>query len=95
MAALEIDDEGLDPLDRRLLTVLAEKFNGGPVGLETLAVAISEEQDTLTDVIEPYLMQLGFIQRTPRGRVLTPKAEKHLKLKTGGTGRLFGSEEIA
>jgi len=79
--SLEIDKEGLDSLDRRLLLTMAEKFNGGPVGVETLAVAVSEETDTLTDVIEPFLMQSGFIQRTTRGRLLTVKAYSHLGLK--------------
>lgn len=82
MRAMEIDAEGLDDLDRRILLVMAEKFNGGPVGIETLAVAVCEEQDTLTDVIEPFLMQGGFMKRTPRGRVLTPKAAAHLGIKT-------------
>ncbi|HAF95357.1 MAG: Holliday junction DNA helicase RuvB [Elusimicrobia bacterium GWC2_51_8] len=81
MASLEIDSEGLDNLDRRLLLTIAEKFEGGPVGIETLAVSISEEQDTLTDVIEPFLMQSGFLKRTTRGRVLTPKAARHLGFK--------------
>ena len=79
--SLEIDKEGLDSLDRRLLLTMAEKFGGGPVGLETLAVSVSEEIDTLTDVIEPFLMQSGFIQRTTRGRLLTPKAYSHLGIK--------------
>jgi Holliday junction DNA helicase RuvB len=81
MNSLEIDKEGLDSLDRRLLRSIAEKFGGGPVGVETLAVAVSEETDTLTDVIEPFLMQSGFIQRTTRGRILTQKAYLHLGLK--------------
>ena len=81
MVSLEIDSQGLDNLDRRLLLTIAEKFEGGPVGIETLAVSISEEQDTLTDVIEPFLMQSGFLKRTARGRVLTPKAARHLGLK--------------
>jgi Holliday junction DNA helicase RuvB len=78
MASLEIDAEGLDELDRRILLVIAEKFGGGPVGIETLAVAVSEEPDTLTDVIEPFLMQGGFLKRTTRGRVITQKAAAHL-----------------
>ncbi len=81
MTSLEIDPEGLDNLDRRILLTIAEKFGGGPVGIETLAVAVSEETDTLTDVIEPFLMQGGFIQRTTRGRVITQKAAAHLGLK--------------
>ncbi|MBU2574541.1 MAG: Holliday junction branch migration DNA helicase RuvB [Elusimicrobia bacterium] len=89
MDSLEIDPEGLDQLDRRLLLTIAEKFGGGPVGLETLAVSVSEEIDTLTDVIEPYLMQIGFLQRTARGRTLTPKAYKHLGLKPHPQEKLF------
>ncbi len=81
MASLEIDSEGLDNLDRRILATIAEKFGGGPVGIETLAVAVSEEPDTLTDVIEPFLMQVGFLKRTTRGRVITAKAAAHLGLK--------------
>lgn len=81
MSSLEIDPEGLDNLDRRILLTIAEKFGGGPVGIETLAVAVSEEPDTLTDVIEPFLMQAGFLKRTTRGRVITPKAASHLGIK--------------
>lgn len=81
MTSMEIDAEGLDNLDRRILLTIAEKFGGGPVGIETLAVAVSEEQDTLTDVIEPFLMQGGFLKRTTRGRVITAKAAAHLGLK--------------
>ncbi len=81
MTSLEIDPEGLDNLDRRILLAIAEKFGGGPVGIETLAVAVSEEADTLTDVIEPFLMQAGFLKRTTRGRVITLKAASHLGLK--------------
>lgn len=89
MESLEIDKQGLDKLDRRLLLTIAEKFDGGPVGLDTLAVSLSEESDTLTDVIEPYLMQIGFLQRTPRGRTLTPKAYEHLGLKPKPQDKLF------
>jgi Holliday junction DNA helicase RuvB len=89
MAALEIDAEGLDNLDRRILLVIAEKFDGGPVGIETLAVAVAEEQDTLTDVIEPFLIQGGFLKRTTRGRVITPKAAAHLNLKLPATQEFF------
>lgn len=78
---LEVDAEGLDAMDRRLLLALVEKFSGGPVGLENLAIAVSEELDTLTDVIEPFLIQAGFLARTPRGRVVTPKACAHLGVK--------------
>ena len=77
---MQIDEEGLDEIDRRFLLTIAEKFNGGPVGVENLSVALSEEIDTITDVIEPYLIKSGFIQRTPRGRILTSKAYSHLKI---------------
>lgn len=78
LALMEIDEIGLTSNDRRILEVLIEKFNGGPVGLGTLAAAISEEQNTLEDVNEPYLLQLGLLERTPRGRVATQKAYEHL-----------------
>ena len=68
---LEIDKMGLDHIDRNILLTMINKFGGGPVGLETLAAAVSEETDTIGDVYEPYLLQLGFINRTPRGRVVT------------------------
>jgi Holliday junction DNA helicase RuvB len=77
---LEVDEEGLDRLDRAILRAICEKFDGGPVGLSTLAVVVSEEEDTLEDVYEPYLLQKGFIKRTPRGRVATSKAFDHLGL---------------
>ena len=75
---LEVDRIGLDHTDRRMLLTMIQKFAGGPVGLETLAAAISEESDTIEDVYEPYLLQLGFINRTPRGRVVTRTAYEHL-----------------
>ncbi|NLM51955.1 MAG: Holliday junction branch migration DNA helicase RuvB [Firmicutes bacterium] len=75
---LEVDELGLDEVDRMLLRTIAEKFGGGPVGLETMAAAISEEAETIEDVYEPYLMQIGFLQRTPRGRLVTPSAYRHL-----------------
>jgi Holliday junction DNA helicase RuvB len=75
---LEVDAGGLDRSDRGLLETIAEKFGGGPVGLSTLAVAIGEEQDTIEDVLEPYLLQQGLLKRTPRGRVLTERAYQHL-----------------
>jgi holliday junction DNA helicase RuvB len=77
---LEVDKFGLDDLDRRLLRSLIEKYDGGPVGLNTLAATIGEEPDTLEEVYEPYLMQVGFLERTPRGRKATPRAYKHLGL---------------
>ena len=78
LALLEIDDLGLDDVDRRVLDAIIDKFGGGPVGLETIAASISEEADTIMDVYEPYLLQLGFIERTPRGRVATSRAYTHL-----------------
>ena len=77
---LEVDQAGLDRSDRALLKLIAVKFSGGPVGLSTIAVAIGEEQDTIEDVLEPYLLQQGMLKRTPRGRVLTPAAFEHLGL---------------
>jgi len=75
---LGIDQHGLDEVDRHILTVLIEKFNGGPVGIGTLAAASQEEEETIEEVYEPFLIQLGFLQRTPRGRMVTPLAYKHL-----------------
>ena len=77
LAMLEVDARGLDKMDHKLLLTLIEKFNGGPVGIESLAASISEEKDTIEDVLEPYLMQSGFIHRTPRGRVATQTAYEH------------------
>jgi Holliday junction DNA helicase RuvB len=81
LTMLEIDQLGLDDVDRRILQVIVDKFGGGPVGIDTLAAAISEETDTLMDVYEPYLIQLGFLQRTPRGRTATRGAYQHLGLQ--------------
>src|SRR5439155_7625596 len=75
---LEIDQLGLDENDRRVLRAIVELFNGGPVGLSTLAAALSEEIDAIEDVYEPFLLQLGFLQRTPRGRITTRRAYEHL-----------------
>jgi Holliday junction DNA helicase RuvB len=80
MSLLDVDALGLDDVDRRILLAIVEKFDGGPVGVETLAAATSEETDTIMDVYEPYLIQLGFLQRTPRGRVATRRAYQHLGL---------------
>ncbi len=77
---LEIDPLGLDDIDRRVLLTIIKNFNGGPVGLETIGASISEEADTIEDVIEPFLLQLGFLERTPRGRVATRRAYEHLGL---------------
>jgi Holliday junction DNA helicase RuvB len=78
---LEVDEYGLDAMDHRYLKHIIEHFDGGPVGLETLAAALAEQKDTLEDVIEPYLLQQGYIQRTPRGRMLTPRAYEALGIK--------------
>ncbi len=81
LAMLEIDEYGLEPSDRRLLKIIIQKFNGGPVGINTLAAASHEERDTIEDVHEPYLLQLGFLDRTSRGRIATKLAYQHLRLK--------------
>jgi Holliday junction DNA helicase RuvB len=78
LALLEVDTLGLDDIDRRVLRAIIEKFDGGPVGLDTIGAALSEEPDTIMDVVEPYLLQLGFLDRTPRGRVATKRAYEHL-----------------
>ncbi len=78
LEVFEVDEEGLDRLDHAVLHVIIEKFAGGPVGLSTLSAAVGEEPDTIEDVVEPYLLQLGFLQRTPRGRVATERAYRHL-----------------
>ncbi len=80
LSKLEVDPIGLDEIDHKVLHTIIEKFNGGPVGLDTIAASISEEADTVTDVYEPYLMQLGFLERTPRGRLATRLAYEHLGL---------------
>lgn len=80
-ARLEIDEAGLDLMDRRLLSVIVEHYEGGPVGVETLSAALAEPRDTIEDVYEPYLLQQGFLGRTPRGRVATPLAYRHLGLE--------------
>jgi Holliday junction DNA helicase RuvB len=80
LSFFEVDDLGLDPMDRSILQVLAVKFSGRPVGLNTLSAAVGEEPETLEDVYEPYLIQLGLIARTPKGRQTTPRAFEHLGL---------------
>ena len=92
LALLEVDERGLDATDYKLLRTIIEKFGGGPVGLDTIAAATSEESDTIEDVYEPYLLQLGFLKRTPRGRVATPLAYAHLGIPEPdlpGQPRLF------
>ena len=86
---LEIDDIGLEPGDRRILNAVINKFQGGPVGLQTLAAATSEEQDSILDIYEPYLLQMGFIERTPRGRIATKAAYEHLGIKYQSKGNLI------
>jgi Holliday junction DNA helicase RuvB len=92
LAMLEVDERGLDVMDRKLLVAVIDRFGGGPVGIENLAAAVGEERDTLEDVVEPFLIQQGFLQRTPRGRVAAPMAYAHfgrIAPQSGGTDRLF------
>ncbi len=95
LAALDlfqVDHEGLDKLDRDILLTIVQKFDGGPVGLDTLAVALGEESDTLMDVYEPYLIMRGFLQRTPRGRMVTKAGFRHCGLEqppSTEAGKLF------
>ena len=93
LLSLEVDEIGLDKMDRLFLTCLIDKFGGGPVGVDTICAAMAEEKDTVEEVIEPFLIQLGLIQRTPRGRVATEHAYRHLNLTVprGKTSYLFGS----
>ncbi|HXD14518.1 MAG TPA: Holliday junction branch migration DNA helicase RuvB [Xanthobacteraceae bacterium] len=97
LAALEVDAAGLDAMDRRYLTTIAVNYGGGPVGVETLAAALSEPRDAIEDIIEPYLIQCGFLQRTPRGRLITGHAFRHLGLpepaRDPAQFGLFGAEE--
>ena len=97
LTRLEVDQAGLDSLDRRYLNQIARNFGGGPVGIETIAAALSEPRDAIEDIIEPYLIQQGLIQRTPRGRIMTVNAWKHLGLEAprdliAVQGRLFEEE---
>jgi Holliday junction DNA helicase RuvB len=90
LKALNVDEHGLDDMDNRILTTIIDKFKGGPVGITTIATAVGEEAGTLEEVYEPFLIQEGFLQRTPRGREATAKAYEHLgKLKPGDSGTLF------
>ncbi|HMK90223.1 MAG TPA: Holliday junction branch migration DNA helicase RuvB [Methylocystis sp.] len=97
LTLLEVDSIGLDVMDRRYLDLVAVTFSGGPVGIETIAAALSEPRDAIEDIIEPFLLQQGFLQRTPRGRVLTPAAFRHLGLAAPASAPaqmgLFGEEE--
>jgi holliday junction DNA helicase RuvB len=92
LAMLDVDPQGLDVMDRKLLEAVIHRFDGGPVGLDNVAAAIGEEAGTIEDVIEPYLIQQGYLQRTPRGRVATQAAYRHLGLVPPGRaeGELFG-----
>jgi Holliday junction DNA helicase RuvB len=83
---LEVDEAGLERIDRELLSAIAGKFGGGPVGLSTLSVTLGEEPDTIEDVYEPYLLQLGFLQRTPRGRVITALGRDHIGVAAAADG---------
>jgi holliday junction DNA helicase RuvB len=89
MSLLEVDERGFDEIDRRLLRTIIEKFNGGPVGVASLAAAMSEERDAIEDIYEPFLMQVGFLDRTPRGRVATAKAYEYFGLDAPGKDRLW------
>ncbi len=92
---LEVDSLGFDSLDRRYLELIAKSFSGGPVGIETIAAALSEPRDAIEEIVEPFLLQQGFVQRTPRGRMLTPQAFRHLGLdppRDAAQIPLFGSE---
>ncbi len=93
LSLLEIDEQGLDDLDRRVLLAIITKFDGGPVGLDTIAASIGEAADTIMDVVEPYLLQLGFIERTPRGRMTTRLAYEHLGIpdQRPAQGTLFNA----
>jgi Holliday junction DNA helicase RuvB len=97
LSALEVDSAGLDAMDRRYLSTIAMNYAGGPVGVETMAAALSEPRDAIEDIIEPYLIQCGYLQRTPRGRLLTSHAFKHLGLqepkRDASQIGLFGEEE--
>ncbi len=89
LTLLEVDEGGLERIDRELLRAIVERFDGGPVGLSTLAVALGEETDTIEDVYEPYLLQLGFIQRTPRGRIVTKLGRAHIGAPAAAGDKLF------
>jgi Holliday junction DNA helicase RuvB len=89
LALFEVDERGLDKVDRAILNAVCSRFGGGPVGASTLAIAVGEEPETLEEVYEPFLLQLGFLMRTPRGRVATPAAWEHLGLTRPGPGPLF------
>jgi len=89
LAMMDIDPNGLDGLDRQLLSALVENYGGGPVGISTLAACLSEDPGTLEDVYEPYLLQMGFLERTPRGRVATEKGVTYVLGESAGRKGLF------
>jgi len=89
LSLLDVDERGFDELDRRLLRTIIEKFNGGPVGVASLAAALSEERDAIEDIYEPFLIQIGFLDRTPRGRVATASAYSYFGLDAPGKDRLW------
>ena len=91
LALYEVDELGLDKVDRAILDAVCRRFGGGPVGLSTLAVSVGEETETVEDVYEPFLLQLGLLKRTPRGREATPAAWAHLGERPPGPAGLFGS----
>jgi Holliday junction DNA helicase RuvB len=92
LAMLDVDPQGFDLMDRKLLEAVIHRFDGGPVGLDNIAASIGEERDTIEDVIEPYLIQQGYLQRTPRGRIATLAAYRHLGVvPPASRGDLFGS----
>lgn len=98
LSMLDVDAQGFDVMDRKLLRAILEKFSGGPVGVDNLAAAIGEERDTIEDVLEPFLIQQGFLQRTPRGRMATPSAYRHFGLaapSAAGTGELWSDDGAA
>lgn len=84
LKALDVDEYGLDDMDKRILLTIIQKFNGGPVGINTISASISEDAGTIEEVYEPFLIQQGFLQRTPRGRLATELAYKHFNLKKNG-----------
>jgi Holliday junction DNA helicase RuvB len=96
LAMLDVDAQGFDLMDRKLLEAVIHRFDGGPVGLDNIAASIGEERDTIEDVIEPFLIQQGFLQRTPRGRIATLAAYRHLGVTapaaTQNAAGLFGTE---
>ncbi|MBQ8469450.1 MAG: Holliday junction branch migration DNA helicase RuvB, partial [Clostridia bacterium] len=94
LSRMEIDPLGLDNIDRTLLTAMIRNYNGGPVGLDTIAAAIGEDATTIEDVYEPYLMQIGFLSRTPRGRMVTPAGYRHLGLPEPGAGNGADDDQL-